>query len=81
MNYSFKYTHLACSFISAHLQADCGLVKRLVCLSLWVIQMSPGAISGHPSLTSAFICPHLSIEKTKDVYQYTKHERGNLTED
>lgn len=61
------HTHLACSFISSHLQADCGLVKRLVRLSLWVIQMSPGAISGHSSLTSAFICPHLAIEKIRDI--------------
>lgn len=59
------HTHLACSFISSHLQADCSLVKRFVCLSLWVIQMSPSAISGHPSLTSAFIRPHLGIGKRR----------------
>lgn len=56
-----QQTYLTGSFVSTHLQADSGLVIRLVCLCLWVIKMSPGAISSHTSLACTFVSSHLKI--------------------
>lgn len=51
--------YLASSFVCAHLQTDGSLIIRLVCLSLWVIKMSPCAISSHAGLACTFVSPHL----------------------
>lgn len=55
--------YLAGSFVGAHLKADGGLVVRLVCLCLWVVEMSPGPISSHTSLARTLVGPHLKYKK------------------
>ena len=59
-------SHLAGSFVGAHLQADGGLVVGLVRLCLWVVEMSSGAVGRHPSLARTLVGSHLEERRTEE---------------
>lgn len=73
------WANLAGSFVGSHLQADGGLVVGFVSLSLRIIQMSPGSISSHSSLTRTLVCPHLWTKSQLSVLTKPNHISVRLT--
>lgn len=52
------------SFVGSHLQADGGLVVGFIRLGLWIVQVPPGSIGGHSSLTRTLVGAHLEKERS-----------------
>lgn len=56
------WADLTGSFVGSHLQADGGLVIGFIRLGLWIVQVPPGSVGGHSSLTRTLVGPHLEKE-------------------
>lgn len=56
--------YLAGPFVGAHLQTDCGLVKRFVHLRLGMVKVPPGPTGSHSCQAGTFVGSHMQTNDT-----------------